>query len=72
MVYAAIRKEKRGYYSVEVILVSDSPLTEKPTALTEKHVKILEEQIIEAPEYWLWTHRRWKRDKPDNYETYQG
>jgi KDO2-lipid IV(A) lauroyltransferase len=31
--------------------------------VTNTHVKRLEELIREAPEYWLWTHRRWKYKK---------
>jgi KDO2-lipid IV(A) lauroyltransferase len=33
---------------------------EEPYAITEKHVRMLEDFIKEAPEYWLWSHRRWK------------
>ena len=29
----------------------------------EKHVKRLEEVIRQNPEYWIWTHRRWKYKK---------
>mgnify|MGYP003693675235 CR=1 FL=1 len=37
--------------------------------ITEKHTGRLERQIEETPQYWLWTHKRWKRkmqesDKP--------
>ncbi|MBL4625590.1 MAG: lysophospholipid acyltransferase family protein [Flavobacteriales bacterium] len=72
LIYGVIRKLKRGYYEIEFVLVSEKPLEEKPTAITEKHVNILEKLIIEQPEYWLWTHRRWKRSKPDDYIPYQG
>ena len=26
----------------------------------------LEEQILAQPEYWLWTHKRWKRKRREN------
>ncbi|WP_305047367.1 LpxL/LpxP family acyltransferase [Geofilum rubicundum] len=29
-------------------------------AITEWQVRLLEQQIIEQPEYWLWSHKRWK------------
>ncbi len=72
MIYGIVRKIKRGYYSVEFALVSENPSKEEPTAITEKHVRILEKQIQEQPEYWLWTHRRWKRSKPNDFSPYKG
>ena len=30
-------------------------------AVTEKYMRLLEDNIREAPELWLWTHNRWKR-----------
>ena len=29
--------------------------------LVDAYSKILESQILAAPEYWLWSHKRWKR-----------
>ncbi|MBL4651842.1 MAG: lysophospholipid acyltransferase family protein [Flavobacteriales bacterium] len=72
LIYAIVRKVKRGYYEIEFKLVTENPREETPSSITEKHVKILEESIIENPEYWLWTHRRWKYSKPDDYKPYQG
>ena len=58
--YADIQKIKRGYYAVEFILVEAEPLTAAPGSITAKYAKILEQKIIEKPEFWLWSHRRWK------------
>ncbi len=54
------QKVKRGYYktTVELLLEHTSGLDEY--AITEAHIKRLEEIIREKPEYWLWSHRRWK------------
>ena len=70
VVYCDTKKVKRGYYEIEFKLVSDTPREEPYGAITEKHVKILEAQIMREPAYWLWTHKRWKRKKPANYEEY--
>ena len=53
-------KTGKGKYEVEIIKLFDdiSNLTE--FEITEAHVRELERTIIEKPEYWLWTHRRWK------------
>jgi KDO2-lipid IV(A) lauroyltransferase len=34
--------------------------------ITQAYMKKLEQDIIDAPEFWLWSHRRWKRKPPKN------
>jgi KDO2-lipid IV(A) lauroyltransferase len=60
VMYAAIRKVKRGYYSLEYIPVTDNPRNEKEFWITEECQRINERLIVAEPEWWLWTHRRWK------------
>ncbi|HET6990868.1 MAG TPA: lipid A biosynthesis acyltransferase, partial [Bacteroidia bacterium] len=31
--------------------------------ITEKVTRLLEKDIIAQPEYWLWSHKRWKHKK---------
>jgi len=63
VVFFDVRKVQRGYYEVEFRLITDDPSGTKPCEITEKHVRVLESIIIEKPEYWLWSHRRWRHDK---------
>ena len=67
-VFFKMRKLKRGYYEME--LVSCPIALEEPQfgKLTEWHVNQLEELIIERPEFWLWSHKRWKREVPEDLE----
>lgn len=51
---------KKGYYEVELIKLFEDVSQVQDYEITEKHLKLLEQMIIEKPEYWLWTHRRWK------------
>ena len=60
VVYGKITKEKRGHYKLSYELVSDNPNSEKPFFITEQCGRINEKLITAKPEYWLWTHRRWK------------
>jgi KDO2-lipid IV(A) lauroyltransferase len=60
VVYFYERKISRGYYEVEVIKLFDNPNETSPYQITERHLRLLEEIITAQPEYWLWTHRRWK------------
>lgn len=61
--FAKIIKVKRGYYEVIAEKLCNDASILKPHEITELHVKALEKAINEAPEFWLWTHRRWKYSK---------
>jgi len=61
-----IRKVKRGYYEVEAELLTDKPRELEEFELTRRHMKNLEQLINEKPEYWLWSHRRWKHKSVSN------
>ena len=65
VVFFDIRKVKRGYYEIEFKLLSDNPKSEVQYAITDAHVLELEKRIQAEPEWWLWSHRRWKHKKKD-------
>lgn len=65
--FFSISKIKRGYYELEIIPITENPSGTKPFEITEAHVRLLEKDIRKNPEFWLWSHRRWKR-KPVNNE----
>ncbi len=58
-----IQRIKRGYYEVEFNLLAEDPSALAEGEITQRYAKRLEEQIIQHPENWLWTHRRWKLTK---------
>lgn len=60
-----IRKVKRGYYEVEFMDLCEEPARLRPGELTEMHTRLLESYIKAVPEYWLWSHRRWKYKRED-------
>ena len=63
VVFVHIIKIRRGFYEIEASLISEHAKEESPYAITERHVRKLEEIISEKPEYWLWSHRRWKHKR---------
>ncbi len=69
VVFYLPKKVKRGYYSCSLELITDSPRTLDWGVITEKHVELLEEGIRNNPAGWLWSHKRWKRNVPENLET---
>ncbi len=62
----------RGRYEVEIIPVSENAKLEEEYAITERHVRILQETIGEKPEFWLWSHRRWKLTRKREREEKRG
>ena len=64
VVFFHIQKIKRGHYNLDIELLHDHTAGLSENEITETHVRRLEEIIREEPEYWIWSHRRWKHKKP--------
>lgn len=63
--YLDIKKISRGHYEADFKLMTNSPADFAEFELTELYNHKLEESIISAPAYWLWSHNRWKRTKEE-------
>jgi Kdo2-lipid IVA lauroyltransferase/acyltransferase len=64
VVFFNLQKVKRGYYNLTIELLFDHTAGLPEHAITETHVRRLDEIIREKPEYWIWSHRRWKHKRP--------
>ena len=60
VVYFKINRIKRGFYEVDIIDLFPNPSSTKEYEITDKYIRTLEQQIIETPDNWIWSHRRWK------------
>ncbi|MEA3496312.1 MAG: lysophospholipid acyltransferase family protein [Bacteroidota bacterium] len=58
-------REKYGKYKIKAELISDNPKKTAENEITERYVRKLEQAIKRHPEAWLWSHKRWKRNKED-------
>lgn len=67
VVFFKTKRIKRGYYESTIKLLTDKPKDFENYQITELFLREVEAQIREAPEFYLWTHKRFKhRDKaPD-------
>ena len=65
-VFFSIRKVKRGYYSLKLIPFEKPLIDLNYGELTEWHTRLLEQEIEQNPSYWLWSHKRWKRQVPSD------
>ena len=64
VVYASIKNKMSGVYSVSFEVITEDAIQENYGAITEKYLSILADSIQNAPSRWLWSHKRWKRQKP--------
>ncbi len=64
VVFGHIRKLSRGHYEMAFTEVTTTPAEEPYGVITQRHLRLLEADILQAPQYWLWTHKRWKRQRP--------
>ncbi len=65
--WGCVKRVKRGYYHIDLQLVTDNPLSYKEDGmLTALHASYLEMDIKAQPDSWLWSHRRWKHKLPEN------
>jgi lauroyl/myristoyl acyltransferase len=60
VVFVKVKKVKRGFYEATFVPISDNPTTVPDFEITHTFIKEVEKQILEAPEYYFWTHKRWK------------
>ncbi|WP_343486226.1 lipid A biosynthesis acyltransferase [Allomuricauda sp. d1] len=63
-IFLRVRKLKRGHYEASFEVLFENPQKIPDYEISEAFMDKLEECIREAPEYYFWTHKRWKhRDK---------
>ncbi|GGH00353.1 acetyltransferase [Mucilaginibacter phyllosphaerae] len=66
VIFYRIDRVKRGYYTYTLVPLIEQPKQTAEYEITEAHVRYLEKLIQEKPQYWLWSHRRWKY-KPEDF-----
>ncbi len=66
--FCHIRKIKRGYNRIEFRMIAEHASKTALFEITEKATRMIEEVIIERPELWLWSHKRWKHKRESGSE----
>jgi KDO2-lipid IV(A) lauroyltransferase len=66
VLFAQCRRLRRGHYQMELHKLGEAPYDGEAHSLTESYVRIAERAIREEPESWLWSNRRWKRQRQEN------
>ena len=65
VVFLDVQMLRRGYYTVELQLLSENPKETPENWITEEYARRMERSILRNPAGWLWTHKRWKYTRTD-------
>lgn len=66
--FQKVKKVGRGKYEYEFSLMVEEPAKAAPNEILLSYIHKMEEAIHEAPEYYLWSHRRWKHTRPEGVD----
>lgn len=68
VMYIETKKVKRGYYETKMEVLTENPRDIPDFDITDLFMKKLEAQIRKAPEYYFWSHKRFKFMKKETEE----
>lgn len=71
VLFCHLSRPRRGEYLLTFHRITDQPKSVPTFDITRRYMQMLEQNICEAPEFWLWSHRRWKRTR-DDFNEYWG
>lgn len=66
-----VRRVRRGFYEAEFKLITREPQKMGEYEITDIYYQMLEQSIRRAPEFWLWSHNRWKRTREEFNERFE-
>jgi KDO2-lipid IV(A) lauroyltransferase len=64
ILYASMRRVRRGCYEVEFKPLWDGREATLPNTVTERYARACEIDVLKSPADWLWSYRRWRLKKP--------
>lgn len=67
--FLKVKKIKRGHYEASFNVITENPRETPDYQISATFMKWLEESINEAPEYYFWTHKRWKHRGKEEQHT---
>lgn len=66
--FQKIEKTGRGKYKTTFELLFENPNMHSEAEIIKTYIEHMEKVIREKPEYYLWSHRRWKHKRPEGIE----
>jgi KDO2-lipid IV(A) lauroyltransferase len=62
--FQRLEKTGRGKYLTTFELLCENPTEKSENEIIKLYIEKMEEIISEKPEFYLWSHKRWKRKRP--------
>ncbi len=66
VVFQWVEKKGRGKYKSVIEPLIDNPAEFSETDIIKTYIRNMEEVINQRPEFYLWSHKRWKHKRPTN------
>ncbi|MEP0202408.1 MAG: lysophospholipid acyltransferase family protein [Halioglobus sp.] len=63
VLFAQCHRMRTGHYEIEFHEVAEPPYEKESHEIIERYVEIAQQCIRAEPESWLWSNRRWKRNR---------
>lgn len=60
VVFMNVERPRRGYYEISLELIAEQPKATDTYGIAEKYIRSVESMVIAQPEFYFWTHKRWK------------
>ena len=65
VLFAQCMRSSRGHYRITFHEVARPPYVKEEHVIIDRYVALAEQCIREEPESWLWSNRRWKRNRAE-------
>jgi KDO2-lipid IV(A) lauroyltransferase len=62
-IFLKVKRLNRGYYEASFEVLSENAKSVPDYEITDAFMRKVEQQILEAPEYYFWTHKRYKHKR---------
>ena len=66
VIFLDMQKIRRGHYEVTFRKLFDNATSTRENEVTLSCVREMENEITRKPEFWLWSHKRFKHTRPEN------
>lgn len=60
IIFVRVKKVKRGFYQATIVPLVENPRDYLDYEISSLFLREVEKLIYEEPEYYFWTHKRWK------------
>ena len=63
VIFVGMKRLSLGHYEVYFEELGQAPYEKEGYGITEKYARATEKMILDAPEDWMWSNRKWKRKR---------